>query len=88
MELGQRVIKDETAHEEGAAQAGNVVGKDRAERTQSSMALICCNLVTLKSITINKMWVLYLSLGIRNAASSGGGSRPKYHPTRVLTVTL
>ena len=87
MEFGQRVIKDKTAHEKGAARTGSVVGKDRAEKTQSSMALNC-NMVTLKSIAINKMWVLYLSLGIRNAASSGGGSRPRYHPTRVLTVTL
>lgn len=45
------MIKDKTAHDEGAARAVNVVGKDRAERAQSSMALIC-NLVTLKSIAI------------------------------------
>ena len=51
VDFRQRVQKDKTAHEEDAARAENVVGKDRAERTQSSMALIC-NLVTLKSIAI------------------------------------
>ena len=51
VEFGQRVIKEKTAHEERAARAGNVVGKDRAERTESSVALIY-NLVTLKLIAI------------------------------------
>ena len=49
--VGQRVIRDKAAHEEDTARAGNIVGKDRAERTQSLMALIC-SLVTLKSIAI------------------------------------
>lgn len=34
MEVGESVAKDKTVHEENAAGAGKVVGKDRKEKTQ------------------------------------------------------
>ena len=51
MEVGGLVVKDKTVHEECAAGTGKVTGKDREEKTQSPMALIC-DLVTLESTAI------------------------------------
>lgn len=45
------MVKDKTIREERAAGAGKIAGKDREERTQSSMALIY-DLVTLQSTAI------------------------------------
>lgn len=51
VQVGELVIKDKTVQQKRAAGAEKVAAKDREERTQRSMALIC-NLVTLQSTAI------------------------------------